>query len=225
MSFQISQVQFHSVKAGNQYLLDSNIWIQILSPKNETSFKNKQYYQLFQKIIKNKDVKIILPALLISEVLNRLLREVHMNKFARKNGYKKGQGLPSDFFKDKFRPSPDFKLAYNILCDDIRSYSNSITLVNDSFGTNINYEDVLLNPPQGLDFNDYFYYILAKKNDYIIVTDDKDFWVEDVKMVTENNTIIEKNKILVTSNRSQINKKRKSEHFPSLHNFFFFFHF
>ena len=200
MPFQISQVQFHSVKAGNQYLLDSNIWIQILSPKNVVSYKNKQYNSLFQKIIKNNEVKIILPALLISEVLNRLLREVHMNKFARKNGYPNGKDIPGDFFKDKFRPSPEFKKAYNLLCDDIRNYSDSISLVNDSFGTDINYDDVLLDPPQGLDFNDYFYCTLAKQNDYIIVTDDKDFWVEDVKIITESNTIIERNKMLTVSN-------------------------
>ena len=124
----------------------------------------------------------------------------HFRKLARKNGYPNGKDIPGDFFKDKFRPSPEFKKAYNLLCDDIRNYSDSISLVNDSFGTDINYDDVLLDPPQGLDFNDYFYCTLAKQNDYIIVTDDKDFWVEDVKIITESNTIIERNKMLTVSN-------------------------
>lgn len=192
MPYNISQVQYHTLKDGNKYFLDANIWLEILTSRNSQSFKNKQYKALFNNILKNNKVGIVLPALIVSEVVNRILREVHMQKFAHKNGISKGAPIPSEYYKNTFRPSPEFKIAYNAICDDIKGYHHSIELINDSFGTDFKYKHVLSDPPTGLDFNDFYYYSLCKKNNYIIVTDDKDFWVEDVTIITQSPTLIEK---------------------------------
>ena len=90
-----------------------------------------------------------------------------MSKYARKNGYPKGSKLPSDYYKNTYRSTEDFKISYNTLCDDIKNYHSSISLINDSFGSDIKFKHVLSDPPVGLDFNDYYYYTLAKNNDYI----------------------------------------------------------
>lgn len=192
MAYTISKVTYHTVKDGNKYFLDSNIWIEILTSRNSEQPKHKKYRELFQKIISNPKARIVLPALMVSEVINRILREVYMSKYARKNGFTKGQTIPANYYKDVFRASQDFKIAYNSLCDDIKAYHASIDLIPDTFGTVIKYKHVMSDPPQGLDFNDYYYYLLAKKNSYIIVTDDKDFWVEDIEIVTESTTLMEK---------------------------------
>lgn len=196
MAYCISKIQFHTIRNGYNYLLDSNIWIEILSPRNTKSQRIKDYLKLFSKIESNPNVKIVLPALLISEVLNRILREVCMSKYALKNGISKDK-IPSDYYKNVYRKTDDFKDSYNSLCDEINNLSKSTILINDGFGTEILYDDVLFDPPTGLDFNDYFYYNLAKKNNFFIVTDDKDFFVEDVQIITESPSLIERKNLAI----------------------------
>jgi predicted nucleic acid-binding protein len=195
MSYCVSQVQHHSVKDGDCYLLDSNIWIEILTSRNRKNPRHQQYRKLFQEILKNTKVKIVLPSLIVSEVLNRILREVSMTKYALKNGdIKRGEKVPNNYYKDTYRNTEDFNISYNLLCDDIKIHSSTVSLISDEFGETIKYKHVLSNPPAGLDFNDYYYYILAKKKGYIIVTDDKDFWVQDVPVITQSPSLIEKQK-------------------------------
>lgn len=190
MAYSVSSVQHHNVLDGNTYLLDSNIWIEILTSRNKKNPRHQRYQKLFQEILKNNKASIVLPSLIVSEVLNRILREVSMKKFAKKNR----DTITSDYFKNKFRQSDEYRIAYTLLCDDIKIHSSTVKLINDEFGTTIKYKHVLSNPPSGLDFNDFYYFTLAKKNDYIIVTDDKDFWVEDVKIITESPTLISRQK-------------------------------
>lgn len=79
-----------------------------------------------------------------------------------------------------------------LLCDNIKSYHESITLINDGLGSDFKFEHILNDPPTGLDFNDFLYYNICKKNNYILVTDDKDFWVEDVKILTQSDSLYNK---------------------------------
>jgi|GEM_PF-909011 len=193
MPYNISQVQHHTVQDGNIYLLDANIWLNILTPHNKKSNKENTYLKLFSEIKANTKARIVLPSLIVSEVVNRILREIYMNKYIRKENIDKSL-INSGFYKDTYRKTDHFRISYNMLVDDIKSYSITMDLINDGFGGEIKYKHVLSNLPAGLDYNDNYYYILAKKRKYIVVTDDKDFWVEDVKIITESHTLIEKNK-------------------------------
>lgn len=186
MAFNYSKASSHSVIDGNKYFLDSNIWLKILQPKVSPKYKDSAYLKLFDKIISNNKVKIVLPSLVISEVINRILRDVYMAKFIRKNP----QLIYTDsFYKDVFRPSLDFKIAYNLICDEITNYHSSIELINDTFGSDIKFKHVLKDPPQNFDFNDYYYFRLCKNNNFILVTDDKDFWSEDITVLTMSDTL------------------------------------
>lgn len=202
MSYSYSRASTHSVKDKEYYFLDANIWLKILAPKNKLSGKDKAYLSLFDKIIKNTKTRIILPALVVSEVINRIIREVHFEKHIRK--VKKGNpgfSPDSDYYKNVFRNSLDYRVAYNVICDDIKSYSTSIDLVNDEFGSTFRFKHLLKDPPTSLDFNDYYYYNLCKKKGYFLVTDDKDFWVENVDVITMSRTLLDKHiAILIQEN-------------------------
>ncbi|MEE9406554.1 MAG: hypothetical protein V3V28_00625 [Polaribacter sp.] len=197
MSYSYSKASNHLIKNQENYFLDANIWLKVLAPKNKLSYKDKGYLTFFEKLVNNTKVRIILPALVVSEVINRIIREVHFQKHL--NAIKKKSPnvvFPSDYYKNVFRNTEDYRIAYNLICDDIKSYNTSIELVNDEFGTSFRYKHVMSNPPTNLDFNDYYYYNLCKKNDYFLVTDDKDFWVENVKVVTMSDTLL--NRHIVT---------------------------
>lgn len=193
MSYTYFKANTHQVKDKENYFLDANIWLKILSPKNNPSFKERAYLELFEKIIKNTKVRIVVPALVVSEVINRIIREVHYQKHINKIRKAQPDFNPdSSYYKNVYRPSLDYNVAYNMICDDLKSYNVSIDLINDEFGSSFKFKHVLSNPPTSLDFNDYYYYNLCKKKDYFLVTDDKDFWVENVKVITMSETLLNK---------------------------------
>lgn len=192
MPYKISKTDQHRMQDGYKYLLDSNIWIEILTSRNKDSARHKKYKKFFGQVVANENVKIVLPSLLISEVLNRILREVYMPKYAYKKDIEKGKSIPSEYYKNTYRSTTNYKDSYCTLCDDIIGYEKSIEFINDGFAATISHTDILSNPPVSLDFNDFYYFTLAKLNNYFIVTDDKDFWVEDVQIITESPTLISK---------------------------------
>ena len=193
MSYSYSKASSHSIKNQEKYFLDANIWLKVLAPKNKLSYKDKGYLSFFEKLVKNTKVRIVVPALVISEVINRIIREVHYKKHLITEAKKSPAfTAPDGYYKNVFRNTEDYRIAYNLICDDIKSYSTSIDLVNDEFGTTFKFKHVMSNPPTSLDFNDYYYYNLCKKKGYILVTDDKDFWVKDVQVVTMSETLLNK---------------------------------
>jgi predicted nucleic acid-binding protein len=191
MAYNITSAKFYRLQAEKKYFLDANIWIFILSPSNKPPHRIAKYLELFEEILKNSTVKIVVPSLLISEVINRIIKSVYYPEFLRKKGINI-KDVNQEYYKDTFRPSQEYKDSYVMLTDDFIAYSENIELVNDGLGTEINYDDILVNPPTNLDFNDNYYYSLALKRDYIVITDDKDFWVEGIKVVTQNTTLLDK---------------------------------
>ena len=190
MSFSYSKLDYSKATDGANYFLDANIWLKILNPKVKSSYKDKAYRKFFDSILNNNKTKIVVPSLVLSEVINRILREVHMGKYISKIKRKDPLFVvPTDFYKSDFRKTEDFRIAYNLVCDEIKNYHGSITLINDGLGSDFKFKHILKDPPCGLDFNDYYYYNICKKNNFILITDDKDFWVEDVVIYTQSETL------------------------------------
>ena len=175
-----------------RYFFDANLWLKILKPPFDLSPRDKKYLDFFEKFRNSPNSpKIVVTALLLSEVVNRYLREVTFPIFCRK----KGIHIPDkSYYKEVYRGSQDFQSDYISLCEDIKAYQNFYELVPDGLGTDIRQKDILTSPPQHLDFNDHYYYNLALKHGYIIVTDDKDFFVEDVEVLSYNNQLLERAK-------------------------------
>lgn len=176
------------------YLFDSNLWIKIIKPQFHANARTQKYLDFFKKFLKdNANPKIALPALVLSEVINRIMREVAYTKFLTSKGLKK-QDVDPGYYKTTYRKDPHFNTQYQIILDEIRLYHNKYELVNDELGKLLKTNHIITTPASGLDYNDHFYHQLAKKKGYSIITDDIDFFVEDVEILTYNNDLYQKYK-------------------------------
>jgi len=188
----------HIDNAGLQkrkYFFDANLWLKILKPPFNLTAKEEKYLNFFERF-KNSPVhpKIVITSLLLSEVINRYLRDVTYTKFIKKSGV---SNPDKSYYKEVYRPSEQFRTDYISLCEDIKAYQHYYELVSDGLGTDVKQKELLTSPPHSLDFNDHYYYRLALKHQYIIVTDDKDFFVPDVEVLTYNNQLIERAKAAI----------------------------
>lgn len=191
MAYKIESVFNHKIESKNKYFLDANIWINILAAPQKPKYRIKSYLDFFDKLLISNDIKIVVPMLLISEVVNRIIRDVYFASYLNKNGLNPSN-IDRTYFKEKFRPSQEYIDSYNILIDDFNSYNPIIEFVNDGLGVELSSNDILENVDQHFDFNDNFYYQLALKRNYIVVTDDGDFWRENVTIVSNNKALLDK---------------------------------
>lgn len=193
MPFNYSKIEYKNAEDNKNYFLDANIWLKVLFPKNNPSRKDRLYRDFFDRIVSNNKSRIVVPALILSEVINRVLREVYYGKHLAKIRNANPTFNPDkDYYKNVFRNTEDFRIGYALICDEIKNYHGSISLINDGLGSDFRFKDILKNLPAGLDFNDHYYYKLCKKHNYSLLTDDKDFWVEDVEILTESETLYNK---------------------------------
>ena len=175
-----------------KYFFDANLWLKILKPPFDLSQRDKKYLDFVQKFQNNPNhPKIVITSLVLSEVINRYLREVSYPIFCKAQ---KVIDPAKSYYKEVYRNSPQFQTDYVSLCEDIKAFQNFYELVPDGLGTDVRQKDILTSPPLHLDFNDLYYYKLSLKHGYTIVTDDKDFFVENVEVLTYNNQLIERAK-------------------------------
>lgn len=183
-------------KLGSAYFFDANLWLKILKPPINLSARDKKYLDFVERFKNDPgQPKIIITAFLLSEVINRYLHDVSYKRFCDKQ---KQTNPPKSYYKQVYRVSNDYKSDYVNICDDIDAFSSIFTLVSDDLGGKIDLTHILQNPILYLDFNDQYYYLLAKSHGYPIVTDDGDFFVEDVEILTFNSVLIDRAKSAVT---------------------------
>ena len=194
MSYQISSIKDKIPSSGTKYLLDTNIWYYILEG---TSNNYQEVYLEFFNAIKNfsgsSKPKIVLPTTVLSEIINRLLRDIRFREFKdNPDNIDKISGIEErKIYKDVYRNDEQFRIDYGMICYDIKSYHNILEFVGDEFNT-FKIKDILSNPPLSLDFNDFIITKIAKKNNFTIITDDADFLVENVNILTANNKLVAK---------------------------------
>lgn len=179
------------------YLFDSNLWLKMLKPPLNPSGRDKKYLQFFGKFKGNKvDAKIALSSLILSEVVNRYMREYGMKRYISKSSEAKSlfDSNTAGFYKEHYRKSEDFSKRYNTLCSDILSYKDFYLQISDNFGQEVSDESIISNPPVGLDFNDNYYVQLSKAMNYSIITDDADFFIKNVEILTYNDKLYQKSK-------------------------------
>jgi predicted nucleic acid-binding protein len=177
------------------YFLDANLWLKVLKPNFNPSPKDKKYLQFFQSFANNGlqvKPKIILTVQLISEIVNRYMRDVAMAKYIAEENI--NPNVDKSFFKQKYRQTEHYKIQFDMLLDDIKSYHNICELRSDKFGEEIKLKHLLNQSIKSLDFNDHYFYLLAKHYNFSIVTDDSDFFVQDVEVYTYNDNLYQKGK-------------------------------
>lgn len=174
------------------YFFDANLWLKILKPPFNLSKRDERYLAFFEKFkASDANPKIAVTSLLLSEVINRYLREVSMNRYINKNSLQE-ESKNRGFYKENYRKSNQFAIDYVLLCDDIKSFHRYIHLIPDDLGNGIKLKHLFNSPPKGLDYNDFYYYLLAQKHNLVVITDDVDFFVEGVEVHTLNQTLINK---------------------------------
>lgn len=192
MPFDIRDLRTERVTDNTKYFFDANIWLCVLSTQFTLRGNTNDYLNFFEAVAKHtKNTKVLMTSFLLSETVNRYLREISMKKFARTKG--DAEPLHSSYFKQKYRADAQFAIDYQSVCDDIKAYHSALEFISDDFGT-FRVKDILKSPDSNLDFNDSLAVKLALKHNYVIVTDDKDFWVEGVKVITRNNDLLNKMK-------------------------------
>jgi hypothetical protein len=205
MAYNIRNLKNHNVIKG-EYLFDSCIWIDRISGADLTTkggFIN--YYPVFfQNIFNNPDASIVVPSLMISEILNAYLYKVGMANYAEAN---KLNCHTPNFFKEKYRPSSQFDKDLLFVLNEFQSYlyTKKVKIIDDKFNDVFYFEvqsDFLL---YKIDFNDLFYYQLAKRNGYKIVTSDKDFFLPDVEIFTLSRPLIDRVNSKVVASHTNYN--------------------
>lgn len=174
------------------YLLDANVWIKYLEIRNGEGYNYNDKYALFlDKIIEQNGgegevfPKIAICSLLFSEILNRYV--VHMGM--QKNF---GNDIKDKKFKDDYRPTTHYKNRLKSFINTFREYESSLKWIDDKFLSANFFEKIEDITANQYDFNDHFYYLLAKENKIPIVTTDGDFSYTDVDIITLNSELLKK---------------------------------
>lgn len=179
-----------SPKEGCYYIFDSNVWLPLLGLDSENL--SDHYKVFFGKIFKTDGAKILLCPLQLSEILNKLLHYHSKKAYDKKyKSYKGEKPSPYSFYKDEYRSSPDFKLQYASIIDDIDQYAERLVICDIG---NKDFEILTSFAAHSLDFNDNYLYLLAQEHKATIITHDGDFYDLDVPVGTYNKTLYNKYK-------------------------------
>jgi hypothetical protein len=96
-------------------------------------------------------------------------------------------------YKDMYRPSAQAISDYSKLREAILFWNPYVTPIPDEMGVKFGIEEITNYHPCDLDFNDNFFCDLARRNKYIIVTDDADFIEQgDIEVVTLNSELLKR---------------------------------
>lgn len=164
-----------------KFIMDTNVLIKLLYPAM-SDISSKPYEKLFQSILET-EAKFIISSIQISEFINRCIR-------FQFNLWKEDQGDDVSF-KSDYRETKDYRDSMQTILDiiqiDILPYS---TCIDDHFST----MDAKRLYAYGFsyDFNDALLAEIARLNNAILITDDKDFgnYVSHIEIVTANRGLL-----------------------------------
>jgi len=176
-----------------KYFVDANVWIYSLQKFEDLEPWEDNYYQFFFDIIDSiltPKPKVLLPAILLSEIINTYLRKFAIPEYRLLNSVP--ANIITDFKRD-YRPTQHYKDSYEKMMDDISGLHASIDFLDDRA---IAHDSaILLNKSIGtFDYNDHLYYSLCvefnKSERLIMVTNDGDYQVNDFEIITSNRTLL-----------------------------------
>lgn len=167
----------YSPSNGDMLFFDANVWLAIYGP-SPTYWAQSPCSSLFYKSIKN-NIDIYINSLILSEVVNTWARlEFHQQRIQL--GFK-----PNEF--KMFRETPQFLDVAEDICINIEKILRWSKRF-DSCLESIDMEIIISKYGSGTyDFNDLVFGEICKANDFILVTNDRDFCTTDVNILTANN--------------------------------------
>lgn len=189
MPFLVDDIRKAQPQDGYKYLFDTNVWLAVLDP-----IFNDQYYapyvNFFNGIINdNKSkAKIAMPGLLLSEIINRMLNDIYYKEFCISNPCPVDKNK-SWHYKKIYRVSSNYKSDLDDVCASIRDYHAKIEFVSDNL-FKYSCKQLIKNIPLHLDINDYLFCKMALEQNLIIVTNDADFIIEDIHILTARKELL-----------------------------------
>lgn len=176
----ITHINDYSPNVGDRLFFDANIWLAIYGP-SPAHWTQTPCSSLFYKLIKN-NIDIYTNSLIISEVVNSWAR-LEFNQQRTVLNFKTNE------FK-KFRETPEYlnvaeEISINI--EKILRWSKRF----DSGLESIDMEIINSKYKSGTyDFNDLIFREICKANNFILVTNDRDFCTTDVNILTANSNML-----------------------------------
>lgn len=164
-------------------LLDTNILIHIFYPTMSTPYM-REYEKLYAQLLSKKS-QLLLPAIQVSEFINRCIR-------FQFGIYKENlsENKNCDFKKD-YRNTQDYKNCMETILDIVRNdILSSFKIINDNFES-IKQEKIFIYG-FSYDFNDALLVQIAENEDAVIVTHDSDFanYTTKTDIITANKTLL-----------------------------------
>lgn len=161
---------------------DANSLIYIFWSTSPDAQEATDYGSIMATLIKN-EAKLVVNEIVISEIINRVLRL----EFYKSD-------MPKDKFKE-YRDSPEGKSVQADINEIIKNrILNRFQISNDSFSKE---ELNSILTVTTLDFNDKLIELLCKKKNMILLTHDYDFSESDVDILSANNKFKSKKNIRI----------------------------
>jgi len=187
----IQRLSLHTLDSSKKYLLDSNIWITYLSNPQLPKPKEKVYMSFFEDLI-NSQVSIFTNSLIISEIINAMLRIAFKaykeNLQLDPSNTLTSQQIQKLEFKSDYRATTDYEVNLKNLKSDLLAYLPFVESLDGKYMPDL--DDLVAKFPDNSDFNDFFYYKMALDQGLTIVTDDGDFYYKRVEILTENGKLV-----------------------------------
>lgn len=177
MANNASAVASYNFKSEDKLFVDTNVWLFVYGPQKPGDARVATYSQALKKIL-SAQCRIYIDVLIVSEFINTYAR-LKWNVM----------GKPHTDFK-QFRKSADFKpIAKDIAADVKRVLTHCKRIENGFEALDI---DGLVNEYAAgdSDFNDQVIVALCKKRDLKLVTDDGDFGIQGITVVTANKRLL-----------------------------------
>ena len=173
-------VSNYNFKPEDKLLLDANIWLFLYGPNKPKDRGQKAYSQAFRNMI-NANSQIYIDVLIVSEFINRYARI--------KWELKKDESQVSKNFK-KFRQSKDFEPVAKEVANATGQVLKHCKRIKNGFET-LEIDTLIDEYGEGKsDFNDQVIAVICKRERLKLVTDDSDFGVRGIPVLTANKKLL-----------------------------------
>lgn len=201
-SYQFVDIKKYQPTTSDKYLFDANIWLFLLKAPSELNAIQFEYSRFMDKVmslidlqkktLKTEFPKIIITALIISEVYNAYLRssfelwkDNKIHEAITKGDLPAIEKAKALELKKDYRKDDDYLESLKIFRDDLLSYKDYFQ-IEDDYATEIDLIDLLNNFPANTDFNDYYYYLYSRMKNLSIITNDGDFVFSGIPIISNN---------------------------------------
>lgn len=179
MPTDIYRVDSYEFAESDALFFDTNIWLYVYAPQAPDDWRTRIYSKSLGKILTARS-RIFIDALVLSEFINRYSR-LAFNLF-------KETGSTIDF--KAYRQSPDFKPVANDIESSVRRILKHCQRTESGFSDS-DIDSLLAKYGEGdADFNDQLMVELCKRQDFKLITHDRDFKDCGVTVLTANSRLL-----------------------------------